>query len=145
MSRTNTLLPPAAQATLLAWRRYVAEHDPALLETLFAPDVTFRSPFVHKPYNGLAAVRMIMEAVSTVLENVRFERELVGPTDAALEFIAAIGEIEVHGVDIFRFREDGQIDGLEVMVRPHKALLALSDGMSARLGDGLKEFKKPAS
>jgi SnoaL-like domain len=144
MNQTN-ILPPAAHASLLGWRRYVAEHEPARLETLFAPDAIFRSPFVHKPYKGLQAVQMIMEAVSSVLENVRFERELVSPTDAVLEFIAAIGEIEVHGVDIFHFREDGRIDRFEVMVRPHKALLALSDGMNARLGDGLKSFKQPAS
>lgn len=59
----------------------------------------------------------------------------------ALEFSAAIGELELKGVDLVKFDEAGQIIEFEVMVRPFKALQALSTQMSERIGPELAKYK----
>jgi hypothetical protein len=133
------LLPAPAIHTLDLWRRFVETGDRALLDELFADDVIFRSPFVHKPYAGAATVRVIIGAVSQVLEDVVFDRELESATDAVWEFKGHIGDIEVHGVDLFRFNAAGKISAFEVMVRPHKALTTLSEKMGAILGSASRQ------
>jgi hypothetical protein len=98
-----------------------------------ATDVAFRSPIVHKPYQGREAVRALLEGVLAVFEDFRYER-VIGAADArdhALVFAARIGDRELQGCDFLHENEDGEIDEFVVMVRPLTAALALADGMRA--------------
>jgi SnoaL-like domain len=102
---------------------------------LLSEDVVFRSPIVFKPYQGRDAVAAILHAVSRVLEDFRYVREIgvADATDHALVFQARIGEREIEGCDFLHIDEDGSIDELVVMVRPLTAAQALAEAMRAEL------------
>jgi len=65
--------------------------------------------------------------------NFRYVREVVGPSDAILEFEAEIDGIHMNGVDMFHWNAEGRIDDFKVMVRPLKAVNLLHGLMRAML------------
>lgn len=100
---------------------------------LFAEDVTFRSPFVHTPYQGLDAIKFILGNVAEVFENFKYIGQTETGDEAVLMFEANVGDRELQGVDIFRFDSEGKIFEMTVMVRPMTGLLAVSEQMGKRL------------
>jgi hypothetical protein len=113
----------------------VGARDMNAAVALLSEDVVFCSPIVFKPYQGRDAVAAILHAVSRVLEDFRYVREIGAPdaTDHALVFQARIGEREIEGCDFLHIDEDGSIDELVVMVRPLTAAQALAEAMRAEL------------
>jgi hypothetical protein len=63
----------------------------------------------------------------------RYVREIVGPSDAMLEFETEIDGVLVNGVDIIRWNEAGQIVDFKVMLRPLKAINLIHQKMAAML------------
>jgi limonene-1,2-epoxide hydrolase len=100
---------------------------------LLAEDVVFRSPIVHKPYQGREAARALLEGVSRVFEDFRYERSIGAPdaADHALVFTARIGDRQLEGCDFLHENADGLIDEFVVMVRPLTGAHALAEGMRA--------------
>ena len=110
--------------TLRTWHRVVEEKDMAALDDLLADDVVFHSPVVHSPQKGKALTKLYLSAAAMVLMNESFTyvREVVGESDAMLEFTVEVQGIHVNGVDMIRWNDDGQIVDFKVMVRPLKAI-----------------------
>jgi limonene-1,2-epoxide hydrolase len=100
---------------------------------LLAPDVLFRSPVVHSPYHGRAAVEPILRAAKRVFEDFSYVREIDAGNDVALVFAARIGDRGLEGCDFLTMNDAGQIAELTVMVRPLSATLALAEAMKAQL------------
>jgi hypothetical protein len=102
---------------------------------LIAPDVVFNSPVVFRPYQGRHAVGVILHAVSRVVQDFHFEREIgeEGASDQALVFRTRVGDRELHGCDFLHIGEDGLIDEFTVMVRPLSAALAFAEAMKAEV------------
>jgi hypothetical protein len=135
-------LAPSAQETLESWHRFVESRNVDVLRPLFAETTVFRSPFVHLPIPGRPASLLILGAVVQIFENFRYHRTFVaGPHDVALEFSANIGELDLKGIDLVKFDASGKIIEFEVMIRPFKALQALSTQMSERIGPELAKYK----
>ena len=100
---------------------------------LMAPDVVFRSPIVHKPYQGPEAVWALLGGVMAIFEDFRYER-VIGASDSAdhaLVFTARIGDRQVEGCDFLHENSDGLIDEFVVMVRPLTGAHALAEAMRA--------------
>ncbi|MBA1240144.1 nuclear transport factor 2 family protein [Pseudomonas kunmingensis] len=129
------VLKAGAAASLQAWHRMIAERDLSWLPALLHPQALFRSPMAHKPYEGAAAVNLILNTVLKVFEDFRYHRELASAqgSDVVLEFSARVGERELKGIDMIRFDEAGKIVEFEVMIRPMSGLQALGDEMKRRL------------
>ncbi len=110
--------------TLRTWHRVVNEKDIAALDGLLADDVVFHSPVVHSPQEGKALAKLYLSAAAMVLANDSFTyvREVIGESDAMLEFTVEVQGIHVNGVDMIRWNADGQIVDFKVMVRPLKAI-----------------------
>jgi hypothetical protein len=135
-------LTPSAQETLKGWHRFVETRDVDVLRPLFAEATVFRSPFVHLPIAGRPASLLILGAVVQIFENFRYHRTFVaGSHDVALEFSANIGDLDLKGIDLVKFDSAGKIIEFEVMIRPFKALQALSQQMSDRIGPELAKYK----
>jgi hypothetical protein len=98
-------------------------------------DVVFRSPAVFKPYQGVDALRRILEALIVVFEDFRYTREIGAPgaPDHALVFEARVGDKQLEGCDFIRTDEQGAIVELTVMIRPLSGALALAEAMNAQL------------
>ena len=129
--------PHAADlAALAAWHALVGARDASGLDALLADDVVFHSPVVHTPQRGKALALQYLQAAFRVFGNdsFRYVRELAGERDAVLEFEVEIDGLQVNGVDMIRWDNDGKIVDFKVLLRPLKALLGVQQFMAARLG-----------
>jgi hypothetical protein len=124
------------EANMQEFRDAVERRDLAALMALCADDVVFRSPIVHKPYEGRNQLEPLLRAVGQVLEDFRYTRELGAPgtRDHALVFRARVGDREAEGCDFIHVDEEGLIDELYVMVRPLSGLMAIAEAMKSQLG-----------
>lgn len=117
------------------WHRLVRTHDASGLDALLADDAVFHSPIVHTPQRGKKLTTMYLSAAFQVFFNPSFHyvREIVGASDAMLEFETEIDGIKVNGVDIIRWNESCQIVDFKVMLRPLKAINLIHQRMAAML------------
>ena len=121
--------------TINSWHQIVRTRDAGGLGELLADEVTFYSPVVHTPQVGKAITTMYLTAALNVFgnESFRYVREVVGESDAVLEFETEIDGITVNGVDMIRWNTDGQITEFKVMVRPLKAINLIHQKMGEML------------
>jgi len=117
------------------WHRLVREHDPSGLNALLAEDAVFYSPVVHTPQRGRKLTAGYLSAALQVFFNptFRYVREIVGASDALLEFETEIDGIMVNGVDLIKWNDVGQIVEFKVMIRPLKAINLIHQRMAATL------------
>lgn len=146
MTTVTYTLGPEPQRTLADWHRFVTSGDVAVLRSLLAGNIIFRSPFVQSPIPGREATLLVLTTVVRVFENFRYHRTFVaGAHDVALEFSANIGKWQLKGVDLIAFNASGEMTEFEVMVRPIKALQTLGEEMGRRIGPRLTLMKQAAS
>ena len=120
---------------LATWHRLVRTQDPSGLNALLAEDAVFHSPVVHTPQRGRKLAAAYLSAAFQVFFNptFRYVREIVGPSDAMLEFETEIDGIVVNGVDLIKWNAAGQIVEFKVMLRPLKAINLIHQRMGAML------------
>lgn len=120
---------------LEAWHRLVLSRDPSGLSTLLADDASFHSPVAHTPQRGKMLAAGYLAAALQVFSNpsFRYVREIVGDSDAMLEFETEIDGILINGVDLIRWNDAGQIVDFKVMLRPLKAITLIHEKMAAML------------
>ncbi|TVT38139.1 nuclear transport factor 2 family protein [Amycolatopsis rhizosphaerae] len=130
-------------STVERFRAAVEQRDRAALEGLFAPGVRFFSPVKFTPFEGLPTVLGVFGVLLTrVFDEFRYVGEMAGTveldngepaTSHLLVFRAVVGGKQVHGIDLIQLDEAGLIGEFTVMVRPQRALTALSDAVLAGL------------
>jgi len=127
--------PDARPEVVERWHRLVAERDMAALDALLADEVVFHSPVVHTPQAGKPLTRMYLLAAMHVLgnEHFRYVGEWYSPRGAVLEFRTRMDGIEIDGVDMMSWDDDGRITEFKVMVRPLKAINLLHRLMAEQL------------
>ena len=122
-------------ATLTTWHELVKTRNTKGLKDLLADDVVFYSPVVHTPQAGKAVTAQYLSAAFHVFfnETFRYVREVVGPSDAVLEFEVNIDGIAVNGVDMIKWNDEGKIVEFKVMLRPLKAINLIHQKMGVLL------------
>ena len=120
---------------LETWHRLVRTQDANGLTALLADDAVFHSPVVHAPQAGARLVARYLGAAFQVFFNptFRYVREIVGASDAMLEFETVIDGVQVNGVDLIKWNDAGQIVEFKVMLRPLKAINLIHQRMAAML------------
>jgi hypothetical protein len=138
---------PAVQQTLDGWHRFVdSAGDVTLLHPLLAEDIVFRSPYVQTPMPGRALATLVLTTVVNVFEDFRYHRSFAsGSHDVCLEFSGHVGKWQLKGVDLIHFDEAGRMVEFEVLIRPLKALEAVGEAMTARIGPELARLKAAAA
>lgn len=128
---------PAQASPLATWHRLVKTCDTAGIPALLADDVVFHSPVVHTPQVGKKLATLYLQAAFRVfnLNNFKYVREVVGPRDAALEFLVEIDGIVVNGIDLIAWNEEGQITDFKVMLRPLQAIKLIHQKMAELIAD----------
>ena len=121
--------------TLSTWHELVKTRNVKGLRDLLAEDVVFHSPVVHTPQLGKRITTHYLMAAVNVFFNpsFRYVREILGPSDAMLEFETEIDGVLVNGVDIIKWNDAHQIIEFKVMLRPLKAVNLIHERMSAML------------
>jgi hypothetical protein len=127
----------AIESSLKCWHEIIATGDTGRLRSLLAPDCVFRSPVAFQPYRGADRTELVLATAAAVFEDFRYHRQFVSGNDVGLEFSARIGSVELKGIDLIHFGDDGLITEFEVMVRPASGLQALGQEMARRLGGRL--------
>jgi SnoaL-like domain len=134
----------SARDNLKAWHARMADKSEAALSEQLADDAVFHSPVVHTPQAGKPIVMAYLLAADNVLGNDSFKyvREIVDDDAnmAMLEFELQLDDIQVNGVDIISWNDEGKIQDFKVMVRPLKAINKVWDEM----GKMLEKMKKSA-
>jgi hypothetical protein len=120
---------------LESWHQLVRARDASALDDLLADDAVFYSPVVHTPQRGKRLTHANLSAALQVFTNpsFRYVREIVGSSDAVLEFEVEIDGILVNGVDLIKWNEAEQIVEFKVMLRPLKAINLIHQKMAAML------------
>jgi len=118
------------------WHQLIEDRNAAGLDDILADDAVFHSPVVHTPQRGKALTKLYLSAAIMVLGGNKFEyvREVIGESDAVLEFTGDLDGIIINGVDMVHWNEDGKIDDFKVMIRPLKAVNLLHGLMKQMLG-----------
>jgi len=125
-----------ANSPMEAWHRLIEARDSGALDDILADDVVFHSPVVHTPQKGKELAKMYLSAAIMLLGNNEFKyvRELIGESEAVLEFTSEVNGIHINGVDMIHWNADGKIDDFKVMIRPLKAVNLLFGLMKQMLG-----------
>lgn len=118
-----------------SWHKVMVSGDVSTLPELLHDDAVFHSPVVHTPQIGKAKVMMYLSAAATVFDDTQFTytREIISQDYAMLEFTSVVEGIEINGVDIITWDENGKITDFKVMVRPVKAVNKLWEKMGEML------------
>ena len=122
-------------ATLSTWHELVRTKNTKGLSSVLADEVVFYSPVVHTPQVGKTITVQYLSAALHVFVNESFQyvRELTGPRDAVLEFQVEIDGINVNGVDMIKWDDEGNIIEFKVLIRPLKAVNLIHQKMAAML------------
>jgi hypothetical protein len=117
------------------WHQLIRERNVAALDDILADDAVFHSPVVHTPQKGKQLTKLYLSAAIMVLGNSDFSyvREVIGDSDAVLEFNAEVDGIQINGVDMIHWNAEGKIDDFKVMIRPLKAVNLLHGMMRQML------------
>lgn len=124
--------------TLKAWHELVESKSSERLNQLLADEVVFHSPVVHTPQIGKSITAKYLQAALHVFgnESFRYVREVSGTHDAMLEFMLELEGIEINGVDMIRWNDEGRIIEFKVMLRPLKAVNLIHTKMGQMLQSG---------
>jgi hypothetical protein len=122
-------------ATLGTWHELVRTRNAKGLSSVVADEVVFYSPVAKTPQVGKTNTLQYLSAAFYVFlnESFRYVRELTGPRDAMLEFQVEIDGINVNGVDMIKWDDEGKIVEFKVLIRPLKAVNLIHQKMASRL------------
>lgn len=120
---------------LASWHELIRSRNLSDLDQLLAEEVVFYSPVVYKAQAGKMLTMLYLYAAFEVFLNdsFRYVRQVSGPRDAVLEFQVEIDGIEVNGVDMLKWDDEGRIVEFKVMVRPLKAINLIHQKMAEML------------
>ncbi|MFL6155480.1 MAG: nuclear transport factor 2 family protein, partial [Marmoricola sp.] len=105
-----------AEIGLERWHAVVESRDPAALPAMIAPDAVFRSPAVHTPQEGRDVVCAYLSAAMVVLgPGLTYSDTWQRSNDAVLKFRTVVDGLEVEGVDMITWDDDGVITDFTVM------------------------------
>ena len=109
--------------------------EPQALAAILRDDAVFHSPVVHTPQRGKPIVMAYLTAAGQTLGNDSFTylRKVVDGDTAVLEFQTEMDGIQINGIDMITFDEEGMIADFKVMVRPLKAINKVWEMMAAQL------------
>jgi hypothetical protein len=137
-------LTPAAQKSLTKWLAMIVRNDFSDLPSIVAADAVFRSPVGLKPYAGHELVCLMLSTAAGIFEDFKYHRKFLNGENAALEFSARVGDIELKAVHLIRFNAAGEFVEIEKLVRPTAGATALGNAMGSSIGPQIKALRAAA-
>ena len=113
------------------WHQLVENRDLVALEQILAEDVTMGAPPYWDKLQGRSLVHHLLGLIITTIDDFTYHRQWhsdsSGGDEIALEFMGHVGEMDLQGIDLITLNERGELQNLDVMIRPMNALEALRD------------------
>ncbi len=104
-----------------------------------ADEVELNTPRFLKPIRDKRHVVIVLQTIPRVVEGFHYERTWATDHEAIMEFRGHIGEVQVHGLDIFALDAAGKVRELTVFIRPTRAHEALGAAEDALILEQLKK------
>jgi hypothetical protein len=134
---------PANDPFLTKWHRLVEERDLVALEKILAEDVSMGAPPYWDKLKGRPIVHHLLGLIIHTIEDFTYHREWHDDArntgEIALEFRGHVGEMGLQGIDLITLNDRGQLQNLDVMIRPMNALSALRDVIAPQMAEFLRE------
>ncbi len=102
----------------------------------FADDMRLYTPIHEEPIVGKQAACQILPVVFSIFDNFHYPDIIVGQQTHALFFRAEIDAIALEGIDYVRTNQNGLVTEFSVMMRPLKAITALTKAIGAKMQNG---------
>ncbi|URQ73292.1 nuclear transport factor 2 family protein [SAR86 cluster bacterium] len=117
------------------WHKVVENGELSKLDEILDEDCNFYSPVVFSPQNGRETTKKYLSAAAIVFadESFKYTKELISNELACLEFELVLNEININGIDIISWNEEGKITEFKVMIRPLKAVEIIHKYMGEEL------------
>lgn len=138
--RTKTL----NASPIPAWHKALENKDKKALLVNIHDQCIFYSPIIFKPQKGKALTKMYLGAAFEVFNEAgdfKYVLEVENDNHAVLEFNVTIDGIQIDGVDILTWNDDGKITEFKVMLRPFRSIEKVGEKMRAKL-EGQSAFTK---
>ena len=127
---------------LTEWHRLVRARDLLALEKILAQDVTMGAPPYWDKLEGRPIVHHLLGLIIRTIEDFTYHREWHddsrGRGEIALEFRGHVGELDLQGIDLITVNERGELQNLDVVIRPMNALTALRDVIAPQMMEFLR-------
>lgn len=105
--------------------RIVTSKDLAGIANLVSQDSVLHTPRFLRPITDKAQMILVLQGIIKFVEGFEYYRVFTQGNEAMMEFKGKVGDVVVHGVDIFTINDSGKIKELTVFIRPTKALEAI--------------------
>ena len=127
---------------LAEWHRLVKAKDLVALADILAEDVTIGAPPYWDRLQGRPIVQHLLGLIIQTIEDFTYDREWHrdsrGEGAIALEFRGQLGELKLQGIDLISLNERGELQNIDVMIRPMNALSALRDVIAPKMVEFLR-------
>jgi hypothetical protein len=111
---------------LSKWHPLVVQKNLSALDEILAEDVTMGAPPYWDRLSGRPIVHHLLGLIIRTIEDFTYHREWhddsQGKGEIALEFRGHIGHSALQGIDLITLDANGQIQNLDVMIRPMNTL-----------------------
>ncbi len=124
---------------LVKWHRIVAERDLPALPAVLAKDVSIGAPPYWGKIDGRDLVGHLLGLIVHIIEGFTYHREWRDGPEFALEFRGRVGDIELQGIDLITVNDRGEVQNLDVMIRPLDAVVALRETIAPKMAAFLAE------
>ncbi len=128
---------------LARWHRLVEARDLVALEQILADDVSMGAPPYWDKLKGRSLVHHLLGLIIRTIEDFSYQREWHddsrGQGEIALEFHGRVGELKLQGIDLISLNERGELQNLDVVIRPMNALEALRDVIAPQMMEFLRK------
>ena len=117
-----------------AFRKAVESRSIGEMMVPFAEDAVLHSPITFKPFEGRAAIRILLGILLEVFQDFRYTDELAADDAGtqALVLRRRVRDRDLEGIDLIRFDEAGRIVDFTVFIRPRSAIEVLLEEVAPR-------------
>lgn len=119
--------------TIQKFHDYVLSGQHDKVPSLMAEDVRFMPPTYWATWNGRDAVSAVLGHVGEVFQDFRYRRVLGEDDYWVLEFECKVDGLDCVGLDLITLNDAGEMQQIEVVMRPHKTIGALRAAMNERV------------
>ncbi|MCR9254237.1 MAG: nuclear transport factor 2 family protein [bacterium] len=109
------------------WHKLLDSGNLKDLKKILDKNVAFHSPVLFKPQVGRTVTAMYLSSAYNMFfadnnKTFTYIRELNSDNDSVLEFTCEIDGIQINGIDMIKWSDEGKITEFKVMIRPMKAI-----------------------
>ena len=120
----------SVNALVNLWFEGVNARDAKKLLSLLHPDMQLTVPFQTEVILGNVNVLQTFKIFDEVVTNFDYKSDLIDGKVAALRFDGDINGEHLQGVEFFHFDSEGQVEKIEIMARPLKAIQYLHEAVN---------------